>query len=83
MKQDIDPHTITAVKTIMLRHVGSANRISYDALTTAIFKSATNNNRRKLRAVISEINSDISNGLVMVSPFGGAKRTPTPLGGTL
>jgi hypothetical protein len=67
MKPDIDPHTITAVKTIMLRHVGSANRISYDALTTAIFKSATNNNRRKLRAVISEINSDNSNGLVICS----------------
>ncbi len=67
MKPEIDSHVLQTVKTVMLRHVGHANRISYDALTASLFGRATDNNRRKLRAVISEINSEISNSMVICS----------------
>jgi len=67
MKIEIDQHILTTVNTVMLRHVGSANRISYDELTTMMYGKPTDNNRRKLRAVISAINGDPSNGVVICS----------------
>ena len=67
MKIEIDQHVLTTVKSIMLRHVGSASRISYDELTTMMYGKPTDNNRRKLRAVISAINGDPSNGVVICS----------------
>jgi hypothetical protein len=50
MKIEIDQHILTTVKSVMLRHVGSANRISYDELTAYLYGRATDNNRRKLDA---------------------------------
>lgn len=67
MKIEIDQHVLTTVKSVMLRHVGSTNRISYDELTAYLYGKPTDNNRRKLRAVISAINGDPSNGVVICS----------------
>ncbi len=67
MKPEIDPQVLQTVKAVMLRHIGSANRISYGSLTAHIYGRDTDNNRRKLRAVISDINSDITNEVVICS----------------
>jgi len=67
MKIEIDQHVLQTVKTVMNRHIGSASRISYDELTTMMYGKPTDNNRRKLRAVISAINGDPSNGVVICS----------------
>jgi len=67
MKIEIDQHILTTVKSVMLHHVGSANRISYDELTAYLYGKPTENNRRKLRAVISAINGDATNGVVICS----------------
>ena len=67
MKPDIDTHILTTVKSLLLRHIGASNRVSYDDLTTRIYGKPTDNNRRKLRAVISAINGDPSNGVVICS----------------
>ena len=67
MKIEIDQHVLTTVKSIMLRHVGSASRISYDELTTMMYGKPTDNNRRKLRAVIAAINADPNNRVVICS----------------
>jgi len=67
MKIEIDQHILTTVKAVMLRHVGSASRISYDELTTYLYGKPTDNNRRKLRAVISAINGDATNEVIICS----------------
>ena len=67
MKPDIDTHILTAIKSLLLHHIGAANRISYDELTEYVYGKPTENNRRKLRAVISAINGDPSNGVVICS----------------
>lgn len=67
MKPDIDTHILTTVKSLLLHHIGAANRISYDELTEYVYGKPTENNRRKLRAVISAINGDPSNGVVICS----------------
>lgn len=67
MKIEIDPHILITVKSVMLNHVGSENRIMYDKLTEFMYGKATDNNRRKLRAVISAINADATNGVVICS----------------
>lgn len=67
MKPEIDPQVLQTIKAVMLHHIGSANRISYGSLTAHIYEMDTDNNRRKLRAVISDINSDITNGVVICS----------------
>ena len=67
MKPDIDTHILTTVKSLLLHHIGAANRISYDKLTEYVYGKPTENNKRKLRAVISAINGDPSNGVVICS----------------
>jgi len=67
MKIEIDQHVLQTVKTVMNRHIGSASRISYDELTTMMYGKPTENNRRKLRAVISAINGDATNEVVICS----------------
>lgn len=67
MKIEIDPHIVNTVRSVMLHHIGGANRIAYDELTEFIYGKATENNRRKLRAVISSINSDATNNVVICS----------------
>ena len=64
---EIDPHVVTTVKSIMLQHQGSENSISYDELTYRIYGKATENNRRKLRAVVSAINADPTNRVIICS----------------
>ena len=66
-RPEIDPHIVTTVKSVMLRHVGSENRVGYDEMTAFIYGKDTENNRRKLRAVISAINADVTNGVVICS----------------
>ena len=67
MKPDVDPHVLTTVKSLLLRHIGASNRVSYDDLTTRIYGKPTDNNRRKLRAVISAINGDAANEVIICS----------------
>ena len=67
MKVEADPHIINTVRSVMLHHIGGANRIAYDELTEFVFGKASDNNRRKLRAVISHINSDTTNNVVICS----------------
>ena len=67
MKPDIDTHILTTVKSLLLHHIGAANRISYDELTEYVYGKPTENNKRKLRAVIAAINGDPSNGVVICS----------------
>ena len=67
MKPDIDTHILTTVKSLLLHHIGASNRISYDELTEYVYGKPTENNKRKLRAVISAINGDPSNGVVICS----------------
>ena len=67
MKPDVDPHVLTTVKSLLLRHIGASNRVSYDDLTTRIYGKPTDNNRRKLRAVISAINGDATNEVIICS----------------
>ena len=67
MKIEIDQKILEDVKTFMQWHIGSANRVSYDELTAQMYGRSTENNRRKLRAVISAINGDPSNGVVICS----------------
>lgn len=66
-KMEIDPHIIATVKNYMLRHIGSANSVAYGALTEFIYGKDTENYRRMTRAVISAINADQSNGLLICS----------------
>ena len=67
MKIEADPHVIESVKAVLLQHIGGDNRISYDELTQFIYGKATDNNRRKLRAVIAAINADEHNKIVICS----------------
>ena len=67
MKPDIDTHILTAVKSLLLHHIGAANRISYDELTEYVYGKPTENNKRKLRAVIAAINADPNNRVVICS----------------
>lgn len=67
MKPSIETHILQSVKTTLQFHAGAENRIGYAELTAQIFGSATENNRRKLRAYISHINSDETNHLVICS----------------
>ena len=67
MKPEIDPHILQTVKTVMTRHIGSVNSISYDNLTEIIYGKATENNKRKLRAVIAAINAEPDNKIVICS----------------
>ena len=67
MKIEIDPHVINTVRSVMNQHIGGSNRIAYDELTEFVFGKPTENNRRKLRAVISSINSDTTNNVVICS----------------
>lgn len=55
MKPDIDTHILTTVKSLLLHHIGAANRISYDELTEYVYGKPTENNKRKLRAAIQTI----------------------------
>ena len=67
MKIEVEQKILEDVKSFMQWHIGSASRISYDELTTMMYGKPTDNNRRKLRAVISAINGDPSNGVVICS----------------
>ncbi len=67
MKPDIDTHILTTVKSLLLHHIGAANRISYDELTEYVYGKPTENNKRKLRAVIAAINADPNNRVVICS----------------
>lgn len=67
MKVEADPHIVNTVRSVMLHHIGGANRIAYDELTEFVFGKPTENNKRKLRAVISSINSDTTNNVVICS----------------
>ena len=67
MRVEADQHIILTVKNLMQHHIGGANRISYDELTRFLYGSTTANNKRKLRAVISAINADPTNRMVICS----------------
>ena len=67
MKPEIDTHILITVKSLLLHHIGAANRISYDELTEYVYGKPTDNNRRKLRAVIAALNADPNNRIVICS----------------
>ena len=74
---------IEIVKSAMLEHMGEANRLTIEQLTARIYGSFTENNRRKLRAVIHEINTDDSNNLIILTDtknggFWLADKDPSP-----
>jgi hypothetical protein len=67
MKPELDPHIVYTVKTMMQQHLGSVESIPYDELTLSVFGKVTDNNRRRLRLVISHLNSDSDSNLLICS----------------
>jgi hypothetical protein len=57
MKPEISPDEIITMKTFMLRHVGSGNRVSPEKLAEYMYGKASENNVRRCRQVRREINS--------------------------
>jgi hypothetical protein len=66
-KPEISPEEITNLKTFMLRHVGSNNRVSPERLAEYLYGKPTANNIRKARAARREINADDTNNMLIIT----------------
>ena len=64
-KPEISPEEVMNLKTFMLHHVGSNNRVSPERLAEYLYGKPTANNIRKARQVRREINADESNNLLI------------------
>lgn len=79
----ITPQEIARVKHALLEHQGAHNRIAVEDLTASVYGKYTENNRRKLRAVIHEINSDERDRMLILTDtadggFWLAGKDPSP-----
>lgn len=65
MKPEISPNEILTMKTFMLHHVGSDNRVSPEKIAEYMYGKATENNIRRCRQVRREINADDTNNILI------------------
>ena len=58
---------IATVKFALRNHQGAGCRISVEELTKSVYGKYSDNNRRKLRAVIHEINTDANDKMLILT----------------
>ena len=58
---------IAQVKFALRNHQGAGSRISVEELTESVYGKYSDNNRRKLRAVIHEINADADDKMLILT----------------
>ena len=80
---EVDQRDILTVRAHIQRFIGSDNRVTVEELTRRVYGRFTENNRRKLRAVIHEINADPNDNLLILTDtktggFWLADRDPSP-----